>query len=155
VVRREAGLGSLGQIRYLAIADCNGGRVAREAKSLVPSASVWLNGKKSHMQSYYAKTMNSALRSPDPYQKIFGTWLIRRLSPDSNPIKIETLPKARDEEVLLQAMGTEAANVHLGSPRQTEAILRDLRRRGLRWLHRDAKDMAKVFLKEWREYRRA
>lgn len=39
-------------------------------------------------------------------------WLIRRLDPDSNPIDIMDLPKERDEERLLHAMGAEAANVH-------------------------------------------
>lgn len=153
VVRREAGLGSLGQLRFVAIADCRGGCVAREAKNLLPSASMWLNGEDSHSQSYYAKTMNSALRSPDPYQKIIGRWLIRRLSPDSNPINIESLPKERDEEILLQAMGTETANVHLGTRHRTRLILRDLKRRGPRWLREDAKKMAKVFLSEWKEYK--
>jgi len=154
VVRREAGLGSLGQLRFVAIADCYGGCVAREAKNVVPSASVWLNGQGSHGRSYYEKTMRSALRSPDPYQEIVGRWLIRRLSPDSNPIKIEELPKKRDEAILLQAMATEVANIHLGTPRRANAILRDLRRRGPHWLHADAKKMAKLFLREWKKYAR-
>jgi hypothetical protein len=45
-------------------------------------------------------------------------WIIRRLSPDSNPIEVALLPKSRDEHTLLYAMGTEAANVHLGIPRE-------------------------------------
>jgi hypothetical protein len=97
--------------------------------------------------------MTSALRSHDPYQKIGGSWLIRRLSPDSNPINIEDLSKERDEEVLLQAMGTETANVHLGNKRRVKAILKDLRARKANWLHRDAKKMAKLVLREWKEYR--
>jgi Uncharacterized protein conserved in bacteria (DUF2252) len=153
VVRREAGLGSLAQLRFVAIADCRGGCVAREAKNLLPSANLWINGRESHRQSYYEQTMTSAIRSPDPYQKVVGQWLIRRLSPDSNPIKIEELPKEREEEILLHAMGTEAANVHVGSWRQKKSILRDLRRRGPDWLHSDAKKMAKVFLREWKEYK--
>jgi hypothetical protein len=152
VVRREAGLGSLGQLRFVAIADCWGGCIAREAKNVLPSANMWLNGRKSRCQSYYNEAMNSALRSPDPYQKIAGRWLIRRLSPDSNPIKVEELSKKRDEEILLGAMGTEAANVHLGNRRKTKVILRDLRRRGANWLHLDAKKMAKIFLREWKEF---
>jgi hypothetical protein len=79
---------------------------ARSSRSLL--------GQESHRQSYYEEAMSSALRSPDPYQKIVGHWLIRRLSPDPNPIKIEELSKKRDEEVLLQALGSEAANIHLG-----------------------------------------
>jgi len=43
------------------------------------------------------KAIESAVRSPDPYQEMVGTWLIRRLSPDANPIEIEDLPKKRDE----------------------------------------------------------
>lgn len=42
------------------------------------------------------------------------TWLIRRLSPESNPIEISDLHKERNEEQLLYAMGSEAANVHVG-----------------------------------------
>jgi Uncharacterized protein conserved in bacteria (DUF2252) len=153
VVRREAGLGSLGQVRFVAIAECRGGYIAREAKNVLPSANMWLDGKKSHRQSYYEETMSSALRSADPYQKIIGTWLIRRLSPDSNPIKIEELDKRRDEEKLIEAMGTETANVHLGDRRRTKAILADLRRRGPDWLWLDAKKMGKLFLREWKEYK--
>ncbi len=152
VVRREAGLGSLGQLRFVAIADCRGGCIAREAKNILPSASMWLDGRKSHYQSYYGKALTSAMRSPDPYQKVVGSWLIRRLSPDSNPIKVENLAKKRDEEILLQAMGTEAANIHFGSHR-TKPVLRDLRQRNADWLHVDSKKMAKLVLREWKEYR--
>ena len=153
VVRREAGLGSLGQIRFVAIAEYRGGYLAREAKNVMPSASLWLEGRTSRRQSYYEEIMTSAQRSRDPYQKIGGSWLIRRLSPDSNPIRIEDLSKQRDEEVLLRAMGTETANVHLGNRRRVKAILKDLRARKANWLHRDAKKMAKLVLREWKEYR--
>ena len=44
VVRRQAGLGSLGQQRFVAIGEWQGGCVAREAKAMLPSACVWLNG---------------------------------------------------------------------------------------------------------------
>lgn len=153
VVRREAGLGSLGQIRFVAIAEYRGGCLAREAKNVMPSASLWLNGRKSRRQVHYEEILTSALRSPDPYQKISGSWLIRRLSPDSNPIKIEDLSKTRDEEVLLQAMGKEAANVHLGNRRGAKAILKDLRTRKANWLRADAKKMSNLVLREWKKYR--
>ena len=118
VVRRRAGLGSLGQQHFVAITKCKGALLAREAKAMVPSASVWLNGNSGRRRSYYEEVISSAVRSPDPFQKISGTWLIRRLSPDSNPIEIANLPKQRDEEILLRAMGTETANIHLGTKRQ-------------------------------------
>jgi hypothetical protein len=153
VVRREAGLGSLGQLRFVAIAEYRGGCIAREAKKLLPSANLWLSGRISHRQVYYLRAIRSAIRSPDPYQKTVGTWLIRRLSPDSNPVDIENLDKERDEEILLCAMGTEAANVHLGSRHSTRLILKNLGRRKADWLRKDAKTMAQIILREWKEYR--
>lgn len=153
IIQREAGLGSLGQQRFVAIAYCNGGYVAREAKRVVPSASVWLRGRIACHQTHYQEAMNSAKRSPDPYQRVWGSWLIRRLSPDSNPIKIEELPAKRDEDVLLEAMGSEAANVHLGTRRRAQFLLHDLSKRKSGWLHAAAREMAKRTMREWKEYR--
>jgi Uncharacterized protein conserved in bacteria (DUF2252) len=155
VVRREAGMGSLGQQRFVAIADWEGGCIAREAKAMVPSACMWLGGKVGRCQSYYQAAIGAAVRAHDPYQKIVGAWLIQRLSPDSNPIEIDDLPKGRDEEMLLHAMGAEAGNVHLGSKGQAKKILKDLHRRKSNWLRGAAKDMAKAMEQEWKEYRKA
>jgi hypothetical protein len=154
VVRREAGDGSLGQPRYVAIADWDGGRIAREAKELVPSACVWAAGRQGRGQPYYTRTMQSAIRSLDPFQCVIGSWLIRRLSPDSNPISLADLPATRDETALLGAMGAETANVHLGTARQRARILADLRRRPTDWLRDAAKTMAKAVQEEWKEFRR-
>ena len=152
IIRREAGLGSLGQQRFVAVAHCDGGYVAREAKRIVPSASLWLKGQISCYQRYYQKAMTSAVRSQDPYQKIWKSWLLRRLSPDSNPIKIDELSAKRDEDMLLHAMGSEAANVHLGQPQRAKAVLKDLRNRNSNWLHAAARRMAKITFREWKEY---
>ena len=92
------------------------------------------------------------MRSRDPFQEIDGTWLIRRLSPDSNPIAIEDLPKHRDEEKLLRAMGSEAANVHLGNKSQASKIIKDLKRRKPSWLRRAAKEMSRATEKDWEKY---
>jgi uncharacterized protein (DUF2252 family) len=148
----RAGLGSLGQLRFVAIGKWQGGFIAREAKAVVPSASVWIRGKVANCQSYYERAIRSSVRSRDPCQRIVGTWLIRRLSPDSNPIDIDDLPKERDEETLLKAMGSEAANVHLGSEPHGTRILKDLRRRNPDWLRNAAKVMAKAVEREWKEY---
>jgi hypothetical protein len=154
VVRRQAGLGSLGQERFVAIAMWQGGFIAREAKLMVPSACSWLNDQVGQGQSWYEKAISSAVRSPDPFQVIDGSWLIRRLSPDSNPIDIQTLPKHSDEERLLTAMGSEAANVHLGTKSQTKKILKDLKMRKRGWLLDAAVNMAKVLEKDWKRYRK-
>jgi hypothetical protein len=154
VVLRQAGLGSLGQERFVAIARWQGGCIAREAKLMVPSACSWLNHKVEKGQPWYEKAISSAVRSQDPFQLIYGPWLIRRLSPDSNPIDIQTLPKHSDEEILLTAMGSETANVHLGSKGQTKKILKDLKKRERKWLKDAAVQMAKVLEKDWQRYRK-
>jgi hypothetical protein len=153
VVRRAAGLGSLGQQRLVAIAEWNGGCIAREAKAMLPSACAWLKGKSGHHQSYYQQAIGSAVRSHDPYQELRRAWLIRRLSPDSNPIGIDDLPKERDEALLLSAMGSEVANVHLGTARHVTNILKDLKRRNPNCLRVGAKKMARVVEEEWQHYR--
>lgn len=154
VAMREAGLGSLGQERFVAIGKWQGGCIAREAKRMIPSACDWLNQETGRGQSWYEKAISSAVRSADPFQRIDGSWLIRRLSPDSNPIDIQTLPKHRDEEMLLAAMGTEAANVHLGTKGQSRRILEDLRRRKRGWLQDAAVRMAKILEKDWNRHRK-
>ena len=155
IVRRRAGLGSLGQPRFVAIAEWNGGLIAREAKLMVPSAAAWLEGEGGQGQPLYQTMMVSAVRSPDPFQTLVGSWLIRRLSPDSNPIEIADLPKRRDETTLLRAMGSEAANVHLGSRREVARIRSDLRHRGWKWLRRAGKKMAAAVEREWKVFRDA
>jgi Uncharacterized protein conserved in bacteria (DUF2252) len=155
VVRRQAGLGSLGQERFVAIGDWEGGLIAREAKAMLPSACVWLAGKPGKNQSLYETAIRSAVRSPDPFQIIEGAWLIRRLSPDSNPIDIQTLSRHADEHMLLHAMGAEAANVHLGSKRQVANIQKDLRQRKPKWLADAGARMALLVEKDWKRFKKA
>jgi hypothetical protein len=155
VVRRQAGMGSLGQKRFVAIARWNGGFIAREAKSMLPSACSWLNDEIGHRQSHYEEAISSAIRSPDPFQVIEGSWLIRRLSPDSNPIDIQCLPKHRDVPMLLHAMGSEAANVHLGTKGQATRILNDLKKRKSNWLRDAAARMARAVEKDWKHNRKS
>jgi hypothetical protein len=155
VVRREAGMGSLGQQRFVGLATWKGGFIAREAKAMVPSACVWLDSRIRRGQSLYERALEGAVRSRDPFQEIAGVWLIRRLSPDANPIEIADLPKKRDEGTLLHAMGIEGANVHLGSRPQIKRVLADLRRRKAGWLRSAAKAMADATERDWKRFRRA
>src|SRR3984957_10145311 len=155
VVRRQAGLGSLGQERFVAIGDWEGGLIAREAKAMVPSACVWVAEERGKNQSLYETAIRSAIRSRDPFQLIVGSWLIRRLSPDSNPIDIQTLSRHADERMLLHAMGQETANVHLGSKRQVANIQKDLRKRKPRWLPEAGGRMAKLVEQDWKRYRKS
>jgi hypothetical protein len=110
---------------------------------MLPSACSWLNDQIGHRQSYYEEAISSAIRSPDPFKVIEGSWLIRRLSPDLNPIDIQSLPKHRDEPMLLYAMGSETAIVHLGTKGQATNFLNDLQKRKTNWLRDAASRMAR------------
>jgi uncharacterized protein (DUF2252 family) len=106
VVHRVAGLGSLGRIRLVAIAEWCGGRIAREVKALAPSSVCWAQTTSAPAIRYQAIVQNS-VRCPDPFVHVRGTWLIRRLSPHCSRIELDDLPKDRDELALLFAMGWE------------------------------------------------
>jgi hypothetical protein len=73
---------------------------------------------------------------------------------DANPVYIEKLSRKLDEEALLQAAATEAANVHLETQRKAKSILRDLRIRNPDWLRSAATKMTKAIWREWKDYRR-
>ena len=57
--------------------------------------------------------------------------------------------------MLLHAMGSEAANVHLGSKRQVANIQKDLRNRKSNWLPDAAARMAQAVEKDWKRYRKS
>src|SRR5215470_11302474 len=114
IKKRRAGMGSLGRPRLVAVAEWRGGLVAREAKSLLPSACVWAEGGSSGRVSY-SEIIARAVRVPDPFVKLHGNWIVRRLAPDCSRIELWSLPKKRDESQLLWAMAYETANIHLGS----------------------------------------
>ena len=102
VVRRAAGVGSLGHPRYVAIADWQGGQIALEAKAAVPSACVWARGGSSRI--YYQQLLKQAIRCPDPFVRLSGKWLVLQLAPDSSPIEIESMNRQKDQDRLLHAM---------------------------------------------------
>jgi uncharacterized protein (DUF2252 family) len=174
IVHRIAGLGSLGRPRFVALAEWRGGSIAREAKALAPSACtaagrgagrsppyaqiVWSAvrwaAKGDASRIYYADILRRGVRCPDPCVAVHGRWLVRRLAPDCSRIPLNELPRKRDEERLLHAMGWETANIHLGSP-SWRAARADLKRRNERWLHDAARRMAEALDEDWRAWRKA
>ena len=154
VTHRVAGLGSLGRQRYVALAAWRGALLAREAKALVASACVWANGNHGSNKILYEQAITGAVRVLDPYVHLRGRWIVRRLAPHCSRIELSALPRKRDEGRLLQAMGFETANVHLGSKQARRAVARDLKKRRPDWLHRAAQAMIKVTLKDWEEWKR-
>lgn len=153
MARRVAGLGSLGLVRLVAIADWKGGRVAREAKALAPSSLFWLNPKRAPGDSLYSAMLHRAVRCLDPYVQLRGHWIVRRLSPHCSRIELEELGSGRGELRLLEAMGYETANIHLGTEEKRRAILKDMRKRKRNWLLDAAQTMASASEKDWKAWR--
>jgi hypothetical protein len=153
LARRRAGLGSLGRVRLVAIAEWKGGRIAREAKALTASALQWLNPKRVPAEILYAAILKRAVRCPDPYVQMRGHWIVRRLSPDCSRIELEALATSRGECRLLEAMGRETANIHVGTVEKRRAILKDLHGRKASWLVGAAQTMADAMEKDWQEWR--
>jgi hypothetical protein len=154
VVRRIAGVGSLGHARYVAVADWQGGQIALEAKAAIPSACLWARPAASS-RIYYQLLLDQAIRCPDPFVRLSGKWLVRQLAPDSSPIEIETMNGQKDQDRLLHAMAFETANVHLGSARGGARIVADLNSRSGKWLRTAVKDMASVTLGDWKEWKKS
>ena len=154
VVRRTAGVGSLGHPRYVAVADWHGGQIALEAKAAIPSACAWARpGGPSRL--YYQAVLEQAIRCPDPFVRLSGKWLVRQLAPDSSPIEIENMSGHKDQDKLLHAMAWETANVHLGTNRIAERIIADLNKRPGKILREAVRDMTTSTLDDWKEWKKA
>jgi hypothetical protein len=151
--RRIAGLGSLGHPRILALSSWQGAFIAREAKGIRTSAWGWYKNSSTD-EIYGAKLVERSIRVKDPCVRFHGHWLVRRLAPDCSRIELSSLPKERDEARLLYDMGWETANMHFGSPKAIASVKQDLAARRGRWLHKAAKGMFKVTLKDWENWRK-
>ena len=153
IAHRRAGLGSLGKERYTAIAEWRGGLIAREVKRLAPSACAWAKSESSPA-IYYTDLLERAIRTPDPFLTVEGEWVCRRLSPYCSRIELTQLAKRGDDLQLLHAMGSELANIHLGTRRATRAILTDLANRKPKWLTQAAELMVDVTMSDWKNWRK-
>jgi hypothetical protein len=154
VFHRVAGMGSLGRQRFVAIAEFEGGPVCREAKALAPSAWKWAHGDvregDESQQIRYQRALDTGVRAVDPFVRLVGKWIVRRLAPDCSKINLAAFPRDRDESRLLHAMGWEVANLHLGS-RRTKRVLADLEKRPAQWLHKAAVRMVSATKQDCKE----
>ena len=149
---RVAGLGDLGHARVLARTSWQGGFMAREVKALAPSAAAWSAGE--HDPHSHALTvLSDAVRSPDPTFNVRDGFILRRLAPDAQRVELIDLPKKRDEQKLLQAMGFEIANIHLGRPEATEEILKDLVHHNTKWLAAATSTHTKGIQQDWHDWK--
>ncbi len=155
IVHRIAGLGSLGRQRYVALAQWRGGSVAREAKSLVPSAWAWNQTPPASDDLFYDTIVAASVRTIDPWVHLGGRWIVRRLSPDCQRIELDSLPDDPNELKLLAMMGRETANVHLGAGSVAKAaILDDLTKRDRKWLRKAAQAMLASVRDDWKQWKK-
>jgi hypothetical protein len=153
LTHRIAGLGSLGRVRIVALANWNGGRIAREAKALAPSALHWADPG-TPREILYGAILRRSVRCPDPYVQLRGHWIVRRLSPHCSRIELEALGTNKGECRLLEAMGRETANIHAGTEEKRRAILKDLRQRKPNWLIKAAQGMAERSEEDWQDWKK-
>jgi len=154
VATRQAGLGSLGRERYVALAEYHGGKIAREAKALAPSACCWAVGGKAPKRIRYGEILGTAVRCRDPFVHQQGRWIVRRLAPDCSRVELRSMPKVRDEAKLLYSMGFETANVHLGTKGAAKGIKPALRKLPQFWLHEAAEIMLSATMKDWKAWKK-
>ena len=154
VKHRTAGLGSLGLPRYVAIAEFEDGRVAREAKAMVPAPTTWAANQQGPVEYFYEAVVDQAIRAHDPFTQVQGHWIMRRLAPDCIRVELTALPDKDTEGKLLNAMGKEMANVHWGSRQAIPAVQQDLAERGQGWLQEAASAMIDVVQQDWQEWNR-
>ncbi len=154
VGHRVAGLGSLGHARYVALADWNGGRIAREAKALVSSANYWAADRNGPSEILYQAIISHAVRCLDPFVQLRGRWIVRRLSPDCSRIELSDIKAGGKELRLLEAMGWETANIHLGTHSARKTILLHMQKQKGRWLHKAAEAMLQAVREDWETWKK-
>ncbi len=138
--RPKQGGGSLGRPRFVAIANWRGGRIVREAKAIAPSAWDWAHNV-APKAPRYKDMSNGAYRSPDPWLRVDGRYVFRRVAADARKAN---LSQGEDHDAqgagiaqalkLLQAMGFDLGAIHAAEPGQPQTIAHDLEKRGSDWL---------------------
>lgn len=155
LARRVAGLGSLGHQRLVAIAELYGGKIAREAKLLVPASTHWAYAREGPAELLYQAILTRAVRCPDPFVQLRGGWIVRRLSPHCSRIELAVLPTDREECRLLFSMGWETANIHLGSRPAIKGVRKHLSKQKANWLYSAAAQMTAAVKQDWEVWRKS
>ena len=138
--RPKQGGGSLGRPRFVAVANWRGGRIVREAKAIVPSAWDWAHGN-AKAAICFEDLSNGPYRSPDPWLRMNGRYIFRRLAADARKVDLAQNADSDTSSVkeanalkLLQAMGFDVGAIH-ATGAQAEAITQDLDARNPSWLY--------------------
>jgi hypothetical protein len=121
----------------------------------VPSACFWANDSAGIADIQYQAIISRAVRCHDPFVELRGHWIVRRLAPDCSRIELAALPVVRDELKLLEAMGWETANIHLGTNGAAGRIRRHLERQRGRWFSAAAKQGTAAVKEDWHAWKKA
>ena len=151
--QRTAGVGSLGRQRFVALSELTGGLIAREVKAALPSCALFAEGK-FEGPLYYTQMLDTAVRARDPFLKVVDNFVARRLAPDCSRIELTSLPKDRDEALLLWSMGFDAGNHHLGSTDAISAVRKALGKLKENWLRDAALAMQQDNLADYKVWRK-
>jgi hypothetical protein len=150
--RRSAGAGSLGRPRWIGVAEWRGSPVVREAKALAMSAWARVHAPKA-TKIRGGEIANGRFHSLDPWYAIEKGLVVRRLSPNNRKIEAEGGAAQLFSGDMLQLMGFELANLHLGTGDHGSAIVRDLKRRKRDWLAQAAKSAAHACTQDFNAWR--
>lgn len=149
------GAGSLGRPRFIAIASWRGGRIAREAKALLPSSWDWATGR-THAGSRFDDIVRVRTRAPDPFLHTSRGYIVRRIAADTRKIERGADFDHTLDAKLLRAMGAEIGSIHAATSETRASIIEDLDRRQPDWLHKAAKALSAAVetdFAEWRDRR--
>lgn len=149
---RTAGSGSLGRPRWVGMGEWRGGPILREAKALVPSGWVKVPGR-GPQKLRCGDIAAGRFRTPDPWYRVEGTIVVRRLSPNNHKIEVKKDPTELLGHQMLVAMGHELANLHLGSGDHAAPIDEDLGKRNKKWLHEAVKAAVEFVAREYSEWK--
>ena len=125
----------------------------REAKALLVSC--WYRFHNPGVgKLHIADIANSRYRAPDPWYVVSDNIVVRRLSPNNRKIEADDDAFSNLSADMLEAMGRELANVHLGSANDGE-IMTELDQLGQSWLSEGAKKMADATGRDYEDYRKS
>lgn len=150
--RRQAGGGSLGRPRFVAIATWHEGQVVREAKALVPSAWDWVRHQVGTLPPL-PDLARSPSRAPNPHGVIRDGYVLRRLAPDPRKLNLGR-EDAFPPPPMLHAMGADLGALH-GGLGYADLIFDDLASRSEGWLRRASRVSAEWVCGEYQTWRSA
>lgn len=151
-LERISGLGSLGRERFIALAQYNGGYICREAKATVPSAFCWVYNTSTETNFYHQMIQQKAIRSSALLLSFESGWQIKKLSPDHSRIELTDLPKSRNEEKVLFAMGFELANIHANNKDIAKNIEESLFQLPKKWLGKQVAQFSDRMIKDYKKF---